>query len=285
LRIRCLNCGFSEEVTLDLFVKIIGGATTGFGFLAWVGFLFAGTGFAMVICIAIITGGAAMLAYKNEIVDWIVNKGYECGGCGSLKWTAVSPEMEKEINAKEAKISGLEKEAEILKQNFSDKEYDAFEYIKEQDSSFSMDDVEELFEEIEKKDSKINSLLKDKEEWERHKESLLQAQEKVVVNLEKRFGACYSLLSFNSRSLKRISRLAAHELLKLEQQLGFLQHSPKNASFRDDIRGTSLKELGFGDGGRIYVQKEGSQFSIVCVGNKNSQNADIKNLKHVYKKS
>jgi putative component of toxin-antitoxin plasmid stabilization module len=58
-----------------------------------------------------------------------------------------------------------------------------------------------------------------------------------------------------------------------------LQHNPKNANFRDDIVGTDVKELGFGTGGRIYVRKEGSQYIIANVGNKNSQNADIKHLK------
>lgn len=107
MRIKCLDCGHSEEVTLDLFVKIIGGATAGFGFWAWVSFLFAGTGFAMAICIAIIAGGAAMLAYKNEIIDWLVNKGFACKGCGGQKWAALSPEMEQEINEKNAKIDDL----------------------------------------------------------------------------------------------------------------------------------------------------------------------------------
>ena len=101
MRIKCRDCGFSEEVNLDLFVKILGGATAGFGFWAWTSFLFAGTGFAMAICIAIITGGAALLAYKDEIIDWIANEGYECDSCGSQNWTAVSPEKEKEINAQE----------------------------------------------------------------------------------------------------------------------------------------------------------------------------------------
>lgn len=107
MRIKCLDCGHSEEVSLDLFVKIIGGATAGFGFWAWVSFLFAGTGFAMAICIAIIAGGAAMLAYKNEIIDWLVNKGFACKRCGGQKWAALSPEMEQEMNAKNAKIDDL----------------------------------------------------------------------------------------------------------------------------------------------------------------------------------
>jgi hypothetical protein len=95
MRIKCLDCGYSEEVNLELFVRILGGATAGFGFWAWTSFLFAGTGFAMAICIAIIGGGAAMLAYKDEIIDWIVNRGHECDECGSQKWVAVSPETKK----------------------------------------------------------------------------------------------------------------------------------------------------------------------------------------------
>jgi hypothetical protein len=114
LRIKCLDCGFSEEVNLDLFVKILGGATAGFGFWAWTSFLFAGTGFAMAICIAIITGGAAMLAYKNEIIDWIVNEGHECDSCGNQRWTATSPEMENEINDQESYLSILIKSSEII---------------------------------------------------------------------------------------------------------------------------------------------------------------------------
>jgi hypothetical protein len=285
MRIKCLDCGFSEEVNLELFVTIIGGATAGFGFWAWTSFLFAGTGFAMVICIAIIAGGGAMLKYQNEIIDWLVNKEHQCGGCRGMKWSVVSPEIEKEINDKEAKIASLEKETDTLRNNFFDKEKEAFEYIKDQDSSFSMEDVEELLEDIEEKDSKILSLLKDKKEWENHKKSLLLAQKKIVGNLEKRLSACYSSLSFTSRSLKRIARLVESGLIKLEQQFGLLQHKPQNANFRDDIMGTDVKELGFGDGGRIYVLKKGSKFSIVCVGNKNSQNTDIKYLKHAYKKS
>lgn len=43
-----------------------------------------------------------MLAYKNEIIDWLVNKGFACKGCGGQKWAALSPEMEQEINEKNA---------------------------------------------------------------------------------------------------------------------------------------------------------------------------------------
>jgi uncharacterized iron-regulated membrane protein len=56
------------------------------GYYAWVTYLFAGMGFAMVIVVAIITGGVAMLAFKDQILQWISNKGYRCPKYGALDW-------------------------------------------------------------------------------------------------------------------------------------------------------------------------------------------------------
>ena len=58
------------------------------GFWAWVTYLFAGTGFALPIVVAIITGGVAMLAFKEQIVQWIVSRGYKCSKCGNTSWEA-----------------------------------------------------------------------------------------------------------------------------------------------------------------------------------------------------
>ena len=88
MKIKCSKCGHSEKATVELFVKIIGGALPFGGFWAWATFLFAGTGFAMAIVIAIITGGVGMLVFKDEIVEWIVNRGYRCPKCGAVKWEA-----------------------------------------------------------------------------------------------------------------------------------------------------------------------------------------------------
>ena len=88
MKIKCGKCGHSEKVTVELFVKIIGSAMVGGGFWAWVAYLFAGTGFALPIVIAIITGGVGVLVFKDEIVQWIVNRGYKCPKCGSVKWEA-----------------------------------------------------------------------------------------------------------------------------------------------------------------------------------------------------
>jgi len=73
---------------LGLFVKIIGGAMPIGGFWLWVTYLLAGTGLALPIVIAIITGGTAMLIFKDEIVEWIINRGYKCPKCGAVDWVA-----------------------------------------------------------------------------------------------------------------------------------------------------------------------------------------------------
>jgi hypothetical protein len=88
MKIRCRRCGHSEETSLGFFVKIIGGAMPLGGFWAWTVYLFAGTGFAMPIVIAIITGGVATLVFKDEIVGWIASRGYKCDRCGTSNWEA-----------------------------------------------------------------------------------------------------------------------------------------------------------------------------------------------------
>ena len=88
-KIKCGKCGYSEKATVELFVKIIGGAMPIYGgFWAWVAYLLAGTGFAMPIVIAIITGGVGVFWFKDEIVQWIVNRGHKCPKCGAVKWEA-----------------------------------------------------------------------------------------------------------------------------------------------------------------------------------------------------
>lgn len=86
MRIKCRDCSYSEKTSVETFVKIIGGAMPIGGYWAWVTYLFAGTGLAMPIVVAIIGGGTAMLVFKDQVVQWIVNRGYECPKCGSVSW-------------------------------------------------------------------------------------------------------------------------------------------------------------------------------------------------------
>ena len=86
--IKCRHCGYRETLNKRFFVKVLGGAVAGFGFWAWVAFLFAGTGFAMPICIAIVTGGIAIAAFSDEIAEWVSER-YECPRCHSKNWAVV----------------------------------------------------------------------------------------------------------------------------------------------------------------------------------------------------
>jgi len=88
MKIKCKKCGHSEKVTLELFVRIIGIAMPVGGFAAWVTYLLAGTGLALPIVSALIIGGPVLLAFKDEIIQWIVNRGYKCPKCGAVAWEA-----------------------------------------------------------------------------------------------------------------------------------------------------------------------------------------------------
>ena len=83
--IKCKQCGYTEKVNKDRYIKIIGGALPAAGYYAWVTYLFAGTGLAMPIVIAMIAAGVGMLAFKDEIVKWI-STSYECPKCKSKSW-------------------------------------------------------------------------------------------------------------------------------------------------------------------------------------------------------
>jgi len=109
MKIKCTICEHTEKTDIDFFVKLIGGAMPVGGFWAWTTYLFAGTGFAMAIVVAIIGGGVAMLIYKDEIVEWIINKDYKCPECGAVEWKAVTDAEEKEtpnIKSLRAPVSG-----------------------------------------------------------------------------------------------------------------------------------------------------------------------------------
>ncbi len=88
MKIICNNCKNIEKTNLELFVKIIGGALPFGGYWAWVTYLFAGTGLAMPIVLAIMTGGVAMLVFKDQIVEWIISNKYNCSQCGECDWLA-----------------------------------------------------------------------------------------------------------------------------------------------------------------------------------------------------
>ena len=88
MKLKCKRCGHEETVNKRFFFKIIGGTVAGLGYWAWIAYLFAGTGLALPICIAIVTGGVAIAAFSNEIAQWVSSR-YACPKCGSKSWEGI----------------------------------------------------------------------------------------------------------------------------------------------------------------------------------------------------
>ena len=85
MEIKCRECGHQEPFNLELMVKIIGGSMSLFGSWAWIRYLFAGTGLALPICMAIVAGGLAVAAFSTEIASWLCEN-YDCPKCGCHNW-------------------------------------------------------------------------------------------------------------------------------------------------------------------------------------------------------
>ncbi|GAA6888287.1 hypothetical protein HpHNI69_05790 [Helicobacter pylori] len=67
--LKCKSCGHKEKTSLKFFVRVIGAALPAGGVATWTTYLLAGTGFALPICVAIITGGVTILAFQDEIIE------------------------------------------------------------------------------------------------------------------------------------------------------------------------------------------------------------------------
>lgn len=87
-KIKCKTCNHDEEANKEFFFKLLGGGMVGFGGYAWITYIFAGTGFALIICAAIVSGGVAMLAFSDQITKWVSEK-YDCPNCGKNKWDLI----------------------------------------------------------------------------------------------------------------------------------------------------------------------------------------------------
>lgn len=86
--VKCKCCGYKEEANKTFFLKVMGVSFVGGGFWAWVSFFFAGTGFAFAICVAIVTGGVALLAFSDQITKWVAER-YACPSCKRKDWKLV----------------------------------------------------------------------------------------------------------------------------------------------------------------------------------------------------
>jgi len=86
--IRCRNCNYQEEANKEFFFKVLGGGLVGGGYWAWVTYFFAGTGFAFALCVAMVVGGVALLAFSDQVTKFVSDR-YACPDCSERKWELV----------------------------------------------------------------------------------------------------------------------------------------------------------------------------------------------------
>lgn len=307
MHIQCKKCNHCEKTDTSFFVKLIGGSLPVGGYWAWVTYFFAGTGFALPICIAIITGGVAMLVFADEIVAWI-SKRYDCPKCNGNQWVAIDDEVAKKVRKAQQQIQQLNTEntkykleikqlsdelaqrknelQEYIKTTFQERiivntqnTYDD-EYIKKLENDFDF-----LMEQWESQESKISQLIQSqqvKDELESIANAYTKQEMKVVDKIKMRFCKLYQKVSISDKSYKRLIRMNDDELLKFEQEIKNLNDG--KFDFRDNIYGADVKEIDFNQSGRLYIRKTDNHYNVVLVGNKNTQNKDIEWLKKRYPK-
>lgn len=304
MHIQCKNCNYCEKTDKSFFIKLIGGVTAGMGYWAWVAYFFAGTGFAMPICIAIMAGGGAMLAHSDKIIPWI-SKRYDCPKCKNNQWIAIDDEAAEKMKLTQQKLEQLHAEnvkykSEIkelsdeliqrknklqdyikksIQENFhinNQKSYDD-EYVKKLENDFDF-----LMEELENKENTILELLKNQEDLEDMTNAYNKQEIKMIEKIKVRFRKLYMKVSISNKSYKRLVRMNDDELLYFEQEIKKINDGQLN--FRDNISGTDVKEVDFNKTGRIYIRKIDNCYNVVCVGNKNTQDKDIDWLKKQYSK-
>ena len=85
IELECSKCGFKKDVNNAFFLKLLGVGLIVIGFLAWKNYFFAGTGFALLICVGIMGCGVLILMFPN-IVENILAKKQECPKCKKNDW-------------------------------------------------------------------------------------------------------------------------------------------------------------------------------------------------------
>lgn len=314
MHIQCKKCNHCEKTDLAFFAKIIGGVTAGMGYWAWVAYFFAGTGFAMPICIAIMAGGGAMMAYSDKIIAWISQK-YNCPKCDGNQWIAIDDETVKKVRETAQKVRMAELKIQLLNQEnakykseirqlsneLTQRKNELQEYIKTtfqdniivntkntHDDEYVKkleNDIDFLMEQWESQESKMLELIQNqqaKDELESIANAYTKQEMKVIDKIKMRFRKLYQKVGISDKSYKRLARMNDDELLKFEQEIKNLNDG--KFDFRDNIYGADVKEIGFNQSGRFYTRKTDNHYNVVLVGNKNTQDKDIEWLKKRYPK-
>ncbi len=190
-------------------------------------------------------------------------------------------------------LDGMRKEFEELKQKAA--EYEQYKdklqqseiernqlqleierLLRKYDGAVSKSDLDDVLKENYAVREELNHVKPELEQLKVKIEAFTRKRTDILIN---RIRHCYPSITLETQAWRDIVELTEHRLNAFERQLGLLQHNPEKANFRDVIAGTRIREIGFDHDGRIYAKIEGNTVTIYRIGNKNSQDEDIKWVK------
>lgn len=268
--LRCKSCGHKEIMNKEFVAKLAGIAITAFGCKAWIGFLFAGTGFAFAICVAIVIGGLGMLAYADEITKWVAEK-YECPKCKAHRWELI-PE------------STLLKEKEILRKK-AEHEYD----MRQKDLIHKIEIEKEKFKRLHTELMHKEKLEQEKIKYIEEKARMEAEHKKEMEALHEKYAAEISMLrkSMNDK-IRELELGKINEILMLEKLKENFWHSLTTCKREIDIYvpfiGSTIKDRKFIDSVSFALSR-GVKIKIRCGMDDGSSQSDNGNgsAKHIHK--
>lgn len=179
------------------------------------------------------------------------------------------------------RLAGQKNSLELSITGLSDELQNTQEKLK---SSIPEDDYYELLEERDRIETRSRMITNEKEKLEQEICALEQRMENAARKssevIENRFRKCYpSLKVRHKRLFRRLGTMTFDQVHAIEVQMGRLQHNPSSVRWRHKIAGTDVMEIGCDGDLRLYVSLQDSGYVIEEVGDKLTQDADIKRLK------
>ncbi len=178
--------------------------------------------------------------------------------------------LEREKREFDVKVTRLSKELQIAQERLDSSVPEADHLKALEDLDRIENQLVEVCREQEKAQQKYTVLEK------RHEQRVRKASEVIMNRMRK----CYpSVRMRHDNTYKKLGSMRYEQVHAIEVQIGLLEHSPEKARWRGKIAGTYVNEIGCNGDLRIYVSWQDNGYVIEEVGNKLTQDADLRRLK------
>lgn len=225
---------------------------------------------------------------SREKTDWspkAIKDEYQKITSGYQEYARYMEELKSnELQALKEELEGLAKEKDGLELKVKSLSGELENTRAELKSMVSEDDYLKLLEKQYRIEAETRESERHKEKTEREMAILKQRIEKSTAKasevIENRFRKCYPSIRVSHENIyRKLASMTYDELHAIEVQMGRLQHDPGNARWRDTITDTSIREIGCDGDLRLYITWQDTGYVIEDVGDKSTQDSDIRRLK------